>query len=306
MVVHSPARLIASAVTAAVILAACSAGPSRTVASNGRLTVVAAEDFWGSLARQLGGDRADVSSLLSNPDADPHDYEPTPNDARAVASARYVIVNGIGYDPWVDKLLSANRSSGRTVLNVGNVAGLQPGDNPHQWYSPAGVEEVISQLTADLKKLDPADAAYFDQQRDNLESVGLADYKATIADIKSRYAGTPVGASENIVRPLTDALGLRLVTPPRFLDAISEGNEPTARDKSTVDQQIASTAIRVFMFNRQNATPDVRRLVDAAKAHGVAVTTVTETLVPRGATFQAWQTAQLRDLEAALAAGTGR
>jgi zinc/manganese transport system substrate-binding protein len=247
-----------------------------------------------------------VTSLITNPDTDPHDYEPTPGDGREIASAEFVIVNGIGYDPWADKLLSANPVSGRRVVKVGDVVGLEEGDNPHQWYSPDAVEKVITQITAAYKKLRPADAAYFDQQHDAFESTGLADYHGVIADIKAKYAGTPVGASESIFTPLAGPLGLDLVTPESFLDAISEGNDPTAADKATVDQQIASKSIKVFVFNAQNSTPDVQRLVDAAKANGIGVTTVTETLTPKGATFQDWQTTQLRALESALAAGTGK
>jgi zinc/manganese transport system substrate-binding protein len=191
-------------------------------------------------------------------------------------------------------------------MKVGDLVGLKEGDNPHQWYSPTTVEKVISQITADYKKLRPHDAAYFDQQHDEFETTGLADYKSVIADIKAKYSGTPVGASESIFAPLAGPLSLQLLTPESFLNAISEGNDPTAADKATVDQQIASKAIKVFVFNSQNATPDVQRLVDAAKAGGISVTTVTETLTPKGATFQAWQTAQLKALAAALAAATGK
>jgi zinc/manganese transport system substrate-binding protein len=287
------------------VSSACNETPAAD-AAGGKLAVVAAEDFWGSIAAQLGGDRVQVTSLISNPDTDPHDYEPTPSDGREVASARYVIVNGIGYDPWADQLISANPVSGRAVITVGDLVGLTEGDNPHQWYSPDTVEKVISQITADYKKLRPADAAYFDEQHDAFESVGLAGYHAVIADIRAKYSGTPVGASESIFTPLAGPLDLVLMTPESFLDAISEGNEPTAADKATVDQQIASQAIDVFVFNGQNSTPDVQRLVDAAKAKGIEVAKVTETLTPHGATFEEWQTTQLRALESALAAATGK
>jgi zinc/manganese transport system substrate-binding protein len=223
-----------------------------------------------------------------------------------MALSHYVIANGIGYDPWVDKLVSANPVSGRTFVKVGDLVGLKEGDNPHQWYSPAVVAQVVTRITADYKKLRPADAAYFDERHDAFETTGLADYKSVLAEIKAKYAGTPVGASESVFSPLARALGLQLVTPESFLDAISEGNDPSAADKATVDQQVSSKAIKVFVFNSQNATPDVQRLANAAKANGIPVTTVTETLTPAGATFQAWQTAQLRALATALATGTGK
>jgi zinc/manganese transport system substrate-binding protein len=99
---------------------------------------------------------------------------------------------------------------------------------------------------------------------------------------------------------------LNLITPDAFLTAISEGGDPGAGDKAVVDRQIASKAVKVFVFNSQNATPDVQRLVDLARATGIPVVTVTETLTPAGATFQDWQTRQLEALQAALASATGR
>ena len=125
--------------------------------------LIAAENFWGSIASQVGGDRVKVTSIITNPKTDPHDYEPKPTDARTVASVRYVIVNGAGYDPWSEKLLNANPVSGRKVLNVGELVGKKEGDNPHLWYSPEYVMRVVDQITSDLKSLDTADAAYFDQ-----------------------------------------------------------------------------------------------------------------------------------------------
>jgi zinc/manganese transport system substrate-binding protein len=296
---------IGVALASVALLAGCSTSPSKAT-SSGKVTVVAAEDFWGSIAKQLGGSHAHVSSLIANPDTDPHDYEPTAGDGRAVASAQFVISNGVGYDPWTDKLLAANPVSGRAVLKVGDLVGLKEGDNPHQWYAPETVDKVIAAITSQYKKLDPADAAYFDEQRTSFETTGLGAYKATIAAIKAKYSGSPVGASESIFVPLAETLGLQLLTPGSFLTAISEGIDPTAADKTTADRQIATKAIKVFVFNSQNSTPDVQRLVDAAKANGIQVATVTETLTPQGATFQDWQTRQLRALQAALAAATGK
>jgi len=295
-----------AAVAVSMVLSACGLGSTNSPSSSGKLAIVAAEDFWGSLARQLGGDHVDVKSLIANPDTDPHDYEPTPSDGRAIASARLVITNGIGYDPWTDNLLSANKAAGRDVVKVGDLVGLKEGDNPHQWYSPAVVEKVMSAITDEYKKLDADRAGDYESLRRHVETDALGAYHSVIADIKARYAGVAVGASESIFVPLADALGLHLLTPASFLDAISEGNDPTAADKATVDQQIATKAVKVLVFNSQNSTPDVQRLVDAAKAKGIPVATVTETLTPQGATFQDWQTGQLQALERALATATGK
>jgi zinc/manganese transport system substrate-binding protein len=165
---------------------------------------------------------------------------------------------------------------------------------------------VIDAITLEYTKLDPGDASYFDHQRSTFQTTGLAQYHALISEIKTKYGGTPVGASESIFALMAPALGLNLITPPSFLTAISEGSEPTAADKSTIDHQISAHEIEVYVYNSQNATPDIQRQIDEATAANIPITTITETLFPAGATFQAWQVAQLRTLAAALHEATGR
>lgn len=291
---------------------ACSTSASPTAGGAGANTgstvinVVAAENFWGSLAEQLGGPHVKVTSIIDNPDADPHDYEPTAADARLMAGAGLAIVNGVGYDAWAGKLVDANPAPARTVLTVGDLVGVKEGDNPHRWYNPDNVRTVIDQLTADLKKADPAAATFFDSQHDTVLNTNLKDYFGVIADIKSTYAGTPVGASESIFAMLAPATGLNLLTPAGFLTAITEGTDPTARDKATIDAQLKGKKIKVYVYNSQNATPDIQTQVTQAKAAGIAVVTITETLTPAGASFQDWQVAQLTALKQALATATGK
>ena len=300
-------RMLSIAVLlSALALTAAGAGLASGGAATGGLEVVAAENFWGSIAAQLGGNRVHVTSVITSPATDPHDYEPTAADARTMAGAQLAIVNGIGYDSWADKLIAANPVSGRVVLTVGDLVGVKPGGNPHRWYSPGDVQKVIAQIVRDYTKLDPKGATYFKQQTARFETRGLAQYKRLIATIKRKYHGVPVGASESIFALLAPALGLKLVTPARFLKAISEGTDPTAADKTTVDHQIARRQIKVWIFNSQNGTPDVARLTDAARKQGIPITTITETLVPAGATWEAWQSHQLTALAAALAKATGR
>jgi zinc/manganese transport system substrate-binding protein len=300
---------VAAALLAALVTlgAGCGGNSKKSpVAPNGVLQVVAAENFWGSIASQLGGSRVQLTSVITSPATDPHDYEPTAADARTIAGARMVIVNGIGYDPWAEKLIAANPVSGRIVLNVGDLVGIKAGGNPHRWYSPTDVQLMIDAIVRDYDKLDPKNSNYFAQQKTRYETKGLAQYKQLIATIKRKYGGVPVGASESIFAPLAQALGLKLLTPPTFLKAISEGNEPTAADKTTIDRQIAHGQIKVWVFNSQNSTPDVKRITEAARKRGIPVTTITETLVPASASFQAWQSRQLQALAAALAQATGR
>ena len=268
--------------------------------------VIAAENFWGSIAAQLAGDRANVTSIIVNPDTDPHSYEPTAQDARTLAGAQMAIVNGIGYDAWAPKLLQASPASGRVVLNVGSALASKDGDNPHQWYSPSSVRRVIARIVADYAGLDPRDAAYFAQRRRAFEQRGLASYDALRREIRSRYAGVAVGYSESIFQPLGEDLGLKLLTPYSFARAIAEGTDVTAQDKQTVDAQVRGRQIRVWVFNSQNVTPDVQRVTELARERHIPVATVTETLAPASDSFQQWQVAELEGLARALHRATGR
>ncbi len=292
-------RLTAAAI-AALLIVACGTSQPTASSQSGKVRVVAAENFWGSLAAQVGGDHASVTSIITNPDTDPHDYEATPGDARTIATAQYVIANGVGYDPWVQKLVDANPVTGRKLLVVGDLFGKKEGDNPHLWYSPSFVTSFIDRVAADLGALDGADAAYFTAQAGQLKTVGMKGYFDAIGTIKQKYSGTKVGATESIFAYLADALQLDLVTPYSYLKAISEGTDPSAADKAEVEREITSKEIKVFVFNSQNSTPDILGLVAKANAEGIPVTKITETLTPQGATFQEWQTSQLDDLLRAL------
>ena len=300
--------LTAVVLGAAVLLTACATtAPGTPAAGPGRVIGVAASiNVWGSILAQLGGTRVSTTSIITNPATDPHAYEPTPADARTIASAAVFVENGIGYDPWAARALAANPVSHRIVLDVGQLLGIPANGNPHRWYSPADVATVADAISADLKRADPADSEYFDAQLRSFETAGLARYHQLITDIQASYAGTPVGASESIFTPMAAALGLALLTPATFLRAISEGTDPSAADKATVDAQIAGRKIKVYVFNSQNATPDVAAQVAAARSRGIPVVAVTETLSPANASFQDWQSNQLQALAVALAQGTGR
>jgi zinc/manganese transport system substrate-binding protein len=298
-------RLLAAAI-GTLLLAGCGVGYSTGTTSGDAVRVVAAENFWGSIASQLGGKNASVQSIIVNPAEDPHSYEPTAGDARTLATAQLAIVNGVGYDPWAPRLLAANPVPGRTVLTVGSLLGLKQGDNPHRWYYPSDVEAVSNAITAGLIKLDPKQASYFKSQRAQFENGELAQYHRLISTIKARYGGTPVGASESIFVGLAPALGLRLITPYSFMKAVSEGTEPTAQDILTGERQIISHQIKLWIYNSQNATPEIERLNSLARANHIPIATVTETLSPATDSFEQWQVAELQGLEHALHAATGR
>jgi len=180
------------------------------------------------------------------------------------------------------------------------------GGNPHRWYNPDDVRTVISRLTADYSKLDPASRSYFAAQSARFDRIGLRRYHELIATIRQKFSGTPVGASESIFAMLAPALGLRLITPYSFLKAISEGGEVSAADKLTIDRQIARHLIKIYVYNSQNVTPDVRAQLAEARAARIPVATITETLAPPQDSYQAWQARQLAGIQAALTLAWGR
>jgi len=290
----------------ALALAAAGCGSGGTAATGQRLRVVAAENFWGAVASQIAGSKASVTSVIVNPNTDPHSYDPTPADARSFAAAKLAIVNGIGYDGWASKLIAASPLAGRVTLDVGDLLGLRDGDNPHQWYSPSSLARVVGAIAADLVRLDPRDGVYFRAREQAFDTLALARYHALIAQIRSRYHGVAVGYSESIFQPLGQALGLRLLTPYSFAKAIAEGTDVSAADTQTVERQVRRHLIRVWIFNSQNVTPEVQHVNSLARAAGIPITTVTETLSPAADSFEQWQVAELESLERALARGIKR
>jgi zinc/manganese transport system substrate-binding protein len=295
---------IAALAALAVLVAGCGAAQSGD--SEGRVRVVAAENFWGSIARQIGGTHAQVTSIIVNPAQDPHSYEPTTTDGRTMATAQLAIVNGVGYDPWAPKLLAASPVDGRRTLTVGSLFGLTDGDNPHRWYDPAEVLVVARTIAADLTRLQPSHTAYFAAQLRRFETQGLATYHRLIAEIRARYSSVAVGASESIFALQAPSLGLKLVTPYSFMKAISEGTEVTAQDTIATENQLTDHQVKVWVYNSQNVTPAVQHLNALARAAHIPIATVTETLSPASASFQQWQVTQLTRLQATLHQATGR
>jgi zinc/manganese transport system substrate-binding protein len=290
----------------ALLPAGCGRSGSPSASRGGRFQVVAAENFWGSIASQLAGTKGSVTSIIVNPATDPHSYEPNAQDARTMAGAQLAIVNGIGYDNWAPKLLQASPLAGRRTLNVGGLLGLHEGENPHQWYSPSSVVRVVEQIVADYDALDPSASAYFAQRKQGFLTRELARYDALRKEIRAKYAGTPVGYSESIFRPLGEDLGLRLLTPYSFAKAIAEGTDLSAQDKQSADTQARKRLIKIWVFNSQNVTPDVQRINDIVREEKIPVATVTETLSPASDSFEQWQVAELEGIERALHEASGR
>lgn len=295
------------AILATILVVATAAGLyfNRPVSSTSstQVQVVAAEDFWGSLVSQLGGMHTQVLSIVSDPNADPHSYESNAANARAIANANFVIVNGAGYDDWALRLFSANNNQNQKLLNIADLLGKHSGDNPHFWYSPMYVNQTVHAMYSDLVSVDAANAAYYRQQYGSLNA-SLRQYNSKISQIAARFAGTNVASTESIFVYLADATHLNLISPPGFMKAVSEGNDPTTSDRILFEGQIINGSqpgnATVLVYNKQTVTPLTQTIQAEAFAHRIQIVGVTETIQPTDVRFQDWMNAELIDLQNAL------
>jgi zinc/manganese transport system substrate-binding protein len=274
-----------------------------TLSNSSQVQVVAGENFWGSLVSQLGGTHTQVLSIVSDPNADPHDYESNAANARAIANAKLVIVNGAGYDDWALRLIAANNNPNQRVLNVADLIGKKAGDNPHFWYSPSYVNQTVHQMYSDLVSIDNANAAYYKQQYTNL-NVSLGLYDSRIHEIARNFGGTRVASTESIFEYLADATRLSLISPPEFMKAVAEGFEPSPQDVIAFHRMLvngtSSGNATVLVYNQQTITATTNDLKIEATQDYIPVVAVTETIQPSDVSFQDWMNAELIQLQNAL------
>jgi zinc/manganese transport system substrate-binding protein len=260
--------------------------------------VLAVENFYADLVNQIGGQCVITTTILSDPDADPHEYQPAASDVRAYQSAQLVVENGLGYDDFSDRIL-ATLSAQPELIRVGDVLGLQTGTNPHVWYSASAVARVRGVILTRLEQLEPGAAVYFDAQAATLDQ-RFSTYAGLSDQIHSQFAGTAVGATESIAQYAADSTGLNLVTPREFMDAMAEGNEPSARDIALFQDQVRNRRIRVLIYNTQTVTTLTEQLKTMAEQNGIPLVGVSETMPDGVQTFEGWQATELALLLRAL------
>jgi zinc/manganese transport system substrate-binding protein len=267
--------------------------------AGGRLRVVAAENMYGNIAGQIGGRRVQVTSVLSDPEADPHLFEPGVRSGLAVAQAAVVIQNGLGYDSFMNRLEAAAPSSQRTVLTIAEALGVDGAHaNPHLWYDVPRLGRVAGAIAAALERADPDGAAAY--------RAGLARFRARLLPlrrevrrIRGRDAGLAVASTEPVAGYLLVAAGLQDRTPESFSRAIEDGSEPSPEAVAAMNALLAGGRVRVLLENLQATSPVTQQVVRLADRSRVPVVGVTETM-PSGTDFQGWQLAQARALARAL------
>ncbi|MBZ9989548.1 zinc ABC transporter substrate-binding protein [Mesorhizobium sp. BH1-1-5] len=266
-----------------------------------KMNIVAAENFYGDLARQIGGSHVAVTSILSNPEDDPHLFETSPSTARTIADAKIIIYNGADYDPWMDKLLSASAKADRTTIVAADLIGKKPGDNPHLWYNPETLPAIAKELTADLSKRDPANAVHYEANLKKFQS-SLDAIDKEIADVKKTYAGTEVTATEPVFGYMAEALGLKMLNYD-FQVALMNDAEPSPTQVAAFEKSLKDGSAKILFYNSQVTDEATTRLLDIAKQNKVTVIGVTET-EPAGQTIQSWFGGQIDAVQKALAART--
>ncbi|ABO07359.1 putative cation ABC transporter, periplasmic cation-binding protein [Burkholderia mallei PRL-20] len=284
------ARALAAGVAALALASAA-------FAQNATLKIVAAENFYGDVAKQIGGARVAVSSVLSNPDQDPHLFEASPKVARELQHADLVIYNGADYDPWMAKLLAASKNAKRATVVVAELVGKKAGDNPHLWYDPATMPAAARALAAALGSADPAHKAEYDANLAKFVA-SMKPIDAKVAGLRARYKGVPVTATEPVFGYMADAIGLDMRNP-RFQLATMNNTEASPADIAAFENDLKRRQVHVLIYNSQAVEPMTKRMLKLAQDARVPTVSVTETQ-PAGKTFQQWMLAQLDALGAAL------
>ncbi len=285
------------ALALSTLVVACSSGPGTP--SGGKINAVAGENFYGDLVSRVGGDLVSVTSILSDPNVDPHTYESSPQNAQQVADATLVVENGLGYDAFLDHLIGASPRSDRKVINVQSLLGIADGSNPHVWYDPQTMPKVARAVADDIEALQPSSKSTVEA---NLTAYlgSFAPLTAKIAELKTKYPGTPVAFTEPVPGYLVTALGWQSLTPEGFAKSIEDGTDPAPADVATMQDLLTGHKVKVLLYNSQATSPVTESIKTLAGASGVPVVGVSETIPQSGESFVDWQLAQLTAIEAAL------
>jgi zinc/manganese transport system substrate-binding protein len=298
-------RIIIAAGAAALALAAagCTASNASSDGTGGQvINAVGAENEYANVLSQIGGRYVHVSSILDNPNTDPHTFEASPAVAREVAAATLIVQNGVGYDSWISRMEAASPNSGRKVIVVQHLLGLPDNTpNPHLWYSPTTMPAAAKAMAADLSALQPAHKAYF---RANLSKFdkSLVQLQDAIDQFKAKYTGVTAATTEPVADYLLQAMGINNLTPFAFQADIMNGVDPSPQDISLETGFFTGHKVKVFCYNQQVVSTLTTSIRGTAVKAGVPVVGVYETMPTPGYTYQTWMLAEVHAIEKAITA----
>ncbi len=291
-------RFGGAAAAAAVVTALGFAAPARAAAP---IQAIGVENEYADVIAQIGGPDVHVTAIMSDPNTDPHSFEVSPKIAASIAGADLIVENGLGYDPWADKMIAAAPKAGRQVINVQHLLGLSDDTpNPHLWYDPATMPAVAKAIAAKLSTLDPAHASAY-AAREKAFEASLKPWFAAIAAFKATYAGTPVAVTEPVGDYMLQAAGTRILTPWNLQAAVMNGTDPAPQDVTKQNALFSPNGVKVFLYNQQVTDSLTQTFLDRAHKAGIPVVGVYETMPTPGYTYQSWMLAEVKALTAAVA-----
>jgi zinc/manganese transport system substrate-binding protein len=270
-------------------------------AGGGKIVAVGAENEYANVIGQIGGKYVSATAVISNPNTDPHTFEASPKLAEAVSAAQLVVQNGVGYDSFMDKIEAASPSSSRKVIDAQTLLGLPDSTaNPHLWYSPKTMPAVAKAIAADLSRLAPAHAAYFEANARTFDK-SLQPWLRAIAKLKSTYPHAPVATTEPVADYMLQAAGTDDRTPWALQADIMNGVDPSPQAVSLQQNLLSRHQVKVFLYNEQVTDSVTQSFLQDAKQAGIPVVGVYETMPTPGYTYQSWMLAEVQALTSALA-----
>jgi zinc/manganese transport system substrate-binding protein len=307
---RSGALAVALPLAAVLLASACSSSSSSPSAAGGsstaaaasvtKITAIGAENEYADVISQVGGKYVQASSIMSNPNTDPHTFEASPAVAREITAAKLIVQNGVGYDDWATTIENADPSDGRQVINVQQLLGLPDSTpNPHLWYNPATMPKVAGAIAADLGQIDPAHAAYFKANAASF-TASLSAWTGAIAAFKSAHPDTPVATTEPVADYMLQAAGTDNLTPFTFQADIMNGTDPSPQDTALQNSLFTQHKVKVFLYNQQVTDSLTESFIKLANENGIPVVGVYETMPTPGYTYQTWMEAEVNALNKAV------
>lgn len=264
-------------------VAACGSGQS-TSEKNGTIEVVASVNQWGTVAKTLGGDNVNVTSIINSTNVDAHDYEPTTSDIAKLQKAQVIIVNGAGYDAWAVK---AAQTANATIVNAAEVGGVNDGENPHVWFS-ADVRKAVAQaITEAYEQADAAKKNDFDKMNDRW-TAEENNVESKIAEVKQKTDGLAYAATESVASYLAEDMGLTDATPSGYARATANESEPTPTDIKQFTDALKAGEIKLLVVNTQEESELTGKITDAAKSVEVPMVELTEQMPEQYDSLTAW------------------
>ena len=297
------AALLASACSSSSSSSAASGGGSTAAAASGtKITAIGAENEYADVIAQVGGKYVQASSIMSNPNTDPHTFEASPAIAREISNAKLIVQNGVGYDNWAATIENAAPGDGREVINVQQLLGLPDSTpNPHLWYDPATMPKVAGAIAADLGQIDPAHASYYKANAASF-TASLGAWNSAIAAFKAAHPGTPVATTEPVADYMLQAAGADNLTPFAFQADIMNGTDPSPQNTAAENSLFTQHKVKVFLYNQQVTNSLTESFIKLANENGIPVVGVYETMPTPGYTYQTWMEAEVNALNKAVTA----